>query len=303
MLFLIIALVLGDAATTRAAAPEGMAYVPAQRLIVGSDDTLPEEAPAHEATVEALYVDDTEVTNAEFAAFVEETGYVTVAERQIDPADFPGADPALLVPGSVVFTPPTPGSDPATWQQWWSYVPGAQWRHPGGPDTTIEGCDDEPVVHVAYEDAVAYANWAEKRLPTEAEWEAMARGGLVAKRYAWGDERTPDGRYLANFWQGNFPAENDATDGYPRLAPVGRYPPNGYGLYDVTGNVWEWTSTPWTPDHRPGHPPVEAARVIKGGSFLCADSYCHRYRPAARTLGAIDTGTSHLGFRCVRDAG
>ncbi len=295
-LLLLSALVAGEPAEIE------MVEVPGGTVMIGQADMLPEEQPPHEVTVEPLRFGKTEVTNVQYAAFVEATGYVTVAERPLDPANFPGADPAMLVPGSVVFTPPPPGVEAANWQGWWRYVPGASWKHPGGPDTDLQGKDHMPVVQIAYEDAVAFADWAEARLPTEAEWEAAARGGLAGQKYVWGDESRPEGKLLANFWQGEFPTENTEADGYRLVAPVGSFEPNGYGLYDMAGNVWEWTSTPWSPSHAEGAPQFDIARVIKGGSFLCADSYCHRYRPAGRSPGAIDTGLSHLGFRVVKDA-
>ncbi|MEM6560116.1 MAG: formylglycine-generating enzyme family protein [Planctomycetota bacterium] len=288
--------------TQPTAAPAGMVHVPAGTVLIGDDATMPEERPQHAVTVGAIFVDVTEVTNDQYAAFVEATGYVTVAERVPDPADFPGADPAALVPGSVVFTPPPAGTNPRHWRQWWSWVPGASWKHPEGPGSDLVGRGDHPVVHVAFEDAQAFAEWAGKRLPTEAEWEAAARGGLVGKRYTWGDEQRPDGVVLANHWQGNFPIENTNDDGFLGLAPVGQFPANGFGLREMAGNAWEWTDTPWTPDHRPDAPRDSSAAVLKGGSFLCADNYCYRYRPAARTNGARDTGSSHVSFRCVIDA-
>lgn len=280
-----------------------MVYVPGGTVSIGDDTTLPEEAPRHSVEVSPLFFDVHEVTNNQYAEFVEATGYVTVAERVPDPADFPGADPALLVPGSVVFTPPPAGTNPQTWRQWWSWVPGANWKQPEGPGSDLAGRGDHPAVHVAFEDAQAYAEWAGKRLPTEAEWEAAARGGLVGKRYAWGDEQRPGGQVLANHWQGVFPMENLNADGFVGLAPVGRFPANGYGLHDMAGNAWEWTASPWTRDHRPGSPDDPGAMTLKGGSFLCADNYCYRYRPAGRTRGEVDTGSSHVSFRCVIDAG
>jgi formylglycine-generating enzyme required for sulfatase activity len=269
----------------------------------------------------SLWVDDHPVTNAAFRRFVTATGHVTVAESAPDPGDFPGADPALLVPGSQVFTP-TPGPVPLDdWTQWWRWVPGACWRHPEGPGSTLAGRDLHPVVHAGLEDALAYAAWAGKRLPSEAEWEHAARGGLDGATYAWGEEFMPRGRIMASTWHGRFPCQNLAPHGYTRTSPVKKFRPNGYGLYDVTGNVWEWTATPWTTRHlaqtprssQPGQGPAQTACcaphttlgehdrfVIKGGSHLCAPSYCHRYRPAARQgHGPRDT-TSHVGFRCVQ---
>ncbi|HET9005982.1 MAG TPA: SUMF1/EgtB/PvdO family nonheme iron enzyme, partial [Actinomycetes bacterium] len=257
------------------------------------------------------------VTNAQFRRFVKATGYVTVAEQAPDPADYPDADPALLVPGGLVFQPSAGPVDLSNWRSWWAWVPGASWRSPEGPGSTLHGRDLHPVVQVCYADALAYAAWAGKALPTEAEWEYAARGGLEGKVFAWGDEFAPKGRQMANTWQGEFPWQNLLLDRYERTSPVGSFPPNGFGLVDMAGNVWEWTSDLFTPDHSdegccaPHNPQVTSPalaeaiprRVIKGGSHLCAPSYCLRYRPAARQGEAIDTATTHIGFRCVlRDA-
>lgn len=284
------------------------------RFRLGSDIHYPEEAPARWAEVGPFRIDRHPVTNAEFAAFVAATGYLTVAERPLDPGDYPEADPDVLVPGSAVFTPPQRSPvapDPANW---WRYVPGACWRHPHGPGSGIEGLETHPVVHIAHDDAQAYAHWARKRLPTEAEWEFAARGGLDAKTYAWGDELAPGGKMMANYWQGPFPMHNLALDGYERTSPVGAFPPNGYGLYDMIGNVWEWTADDYrlplqeslkccVPQPPPGHPPSpHPYKVLKGGSHLCAENYCQRYRPAARYPQTTDTSTSHIGFRCAADA-
>ena len=278
----------------------------------------------HRAAVGAFEMSATTVTNREFADFVDRTGYVTVAERPLDPADFPGAPAENLVPGSLVFVG-TPGPvDLRRLDQWWAWTPGASWRHPEGPGSTVDDRGDHPVVHVAFEDAEAYARWAGAELPTETEWEYAARGGLDEQPFVWGAEAVPDGAYLANFWQGPFPWHNSEADGFAGTAPVGSFPPNGYGLYDMAGNVWEWT-TDWYADHHPDEaaeaccvptdprgPGIEASydpaapqfriprRVIKGGSFLCADEYCQRYRPAARRPQMIDTGMSHIGFRTIR---
>ena len=296
---------------------EGMAWIPGGPFRMGSDAFYPEERPAHRVAVDGFWMDVHLVTNADFHRFVEATGYVTVAERTPDPADYPDADPAVLVPGSLVFRrPPGPVSlrDP---RAWWAYVPGACWCHPEGPGSTLDGRAEHPVVHVAYEDAEAFAAWAGKSLPTEAEWERAARGGLDGAVYAWGDDAAPEGRMMANTWQGAFPWQNLAEDGYEGTSPAGVFPPNGYGLYDVTGNVWEWTADFFRPRHpgeaakaccTPRNPrvaspggPAEAIprRVVKGGSHLCAPSYCLRYRPAARQGEAVDTSTGHIGFRCV----
>ena len=282
---------------------------------MGSDRHYPEEAPAHRVTVGGFWIDVTPVTNAQFRRFVEETGHVTVAERAPDPASYPGARPELLVAASSVFVKPGRRVDMGDPYQWWIWTPGADWLHPEGPGSSLDGLEEHPVRHVAWDDVVAYARWAEGDLPTEAEWEFAARGGLDGAEYAWGDELTPAGRHMANTWQGEFPVLNAGADGYDRTSPVGAFPANGYGLFDMIGNVWEWTS-----DWYGGHSPVGACcavadvrqrsvdpndparvprRVIKGGSHLCAANYCRRYRPAARMAQAVDTSTSHLGFRLV----
>ena len=276
---------------------------------MGSNDFYEEERPVREVTVSGFWMDSHPVTVAEFRAFVDATGYVTCAERPLDPNSFPGADPVLLVPGSVVFEPTQHAVDLDDFRLWWRYVPGASWRSPAGPSSTTHRLDHHPVVHVSYEDAAAYAAWAGKALSTEAEWELAARGGLSSKVFAWGDEFAPRGRYMANTWQGEFPWQNLLSDGYYGTSPVRAFPPNGFGLYDMTGNVWEWTEDFFR------HPGVNVAtspccaphdlddstprRVIKGGSHLCAPNYCLRYRPAARQAQAVDTATAHIGFRCV----
>ncbi|MDB4962844.1 MAG: putative sulfatase-modifying factor [Myxococcales bacterium] len=299
---------------------EAMVRIPESEFLMGSDHHYPEEAPAHRVSVRAFRIDPYAVTNAQFAQFVEETGHVTFVELPVRAEDYPGALPDMLDAGSVVFRSPSVPVDMRNPYGWWAYVKGACWRHPYGPGSSLEGLWDHPVVHVAYADAAAYAGWAGKQLPSEAEWELAARGGLDGADYAWGDEQTPGGAYLANWWQGGFPHENSVLDGHERTAPVGSYPPNGYGLYDMIGNVWEWTSD-WYEAQRPVrgccavHDPRGGTlensidprmpnipiprRVMKGGSFLCAASYCHRYRPAARMPQPIDTATCHLGFRCV----
>lgn len=259
------------------------------RFTMGSDEGYAEERPAREESVGRFWIDRTEVTNRQFAAFVDATGYVTVAERKPDARDYPGADPSLLVPGSLVFVSPTDdgaGGDVT----WWRYVPGACWRHPEGPGSTIETRMDHPVVHVTYEDARTYAAWIGKRLPTEAEWEFAARGGLSGKKYPWGDELRSEGRWMANTWQGDFPWADSREDGFAGTAFVGAFAPNGYGLFDMAGNVWEWTATR----------AAEGERVAKGGSFLCSPDFCDRYRPAAKSTLSEDTSMSHVGFRCVR---
>lgn len=284
--------------------------VPAGRFTMGGD-RYPQEAPFHEVSIDAFRIDAHEVTNAQFAGFIAATGYVTVAERVPDPADFPGAPPEMLRPGSVVFTPPSLDSPGGSW---WSYVPGADWRHPLGPDSSIAGKDHLPVVQVAFEDAAAYAAWAGRRLPTEAEYEYAARSGREGERFAWGgDEVAPGGRHMANTWQGMFPVQNSEADGYRGVAPVGCFPANDYGAYDLIGNVWEWTASWYRPQHDPAdndnpQGPADSydpanegfpVKVIKGGSYLCAPNYCRRYRPAARHAQDIALGASHIGFRTV----
>jgi sulfatase modifying factor 1 len=287
--------------------------IPAGTFRMGSDAHYPEEGPARTIEVDGFRIDRCQVTNRQFDQFVDGTGYITVAERPLDPAEFPGAPPENLVPGSLVFSM-TPGPvDLRHLSQWWTWTPGACWRHPDGPGSSLDGRGDEPVVHVAYEDAEAYATWAGRTLPTEAEWERAARGGLAGAAFVWGDEPEAPGERLANYWHGDFPWR--AADGYGHRTPVGSFPPNGYGLFDMAGNVWEWT-TDWyveragadegccTPTAERSYDPAQPQfriprKVIKGGSYLCADSYCLRYRPAARRPQMVDTGTSHIGFRCV----
>jgi formylglycine-generating enzyme required for sulfatase activity len=300
--------------STRTARRRGAVLVPGGEFRMGSERFYPEEAPVRTSVVPDLWVDEHPVTNAEFRRFVTATGHVTVAERPPDPTDFRDADPADLVAGSLVFRPtsgPVPLDD---WTRWWRWVPGADWRHPKGPGSTLHGRERHPVVHVGYEDAAAYAAWARRRLPAEDEWEHAARGGLDQATYAWGDDREPRGRVMANRWFGRFPWENLHPHGFEGTSPVKRFPANGYGLHDVTGNVWEWTATGW-PDAGAGPEPAvrsccapvapvlseHARRVIKGGSHLCAPSYCLRYRPAARQGQEVRSSTGHLGFRCVSD--
>lgn len=288
---------------------------------MGSDSHYPEEAPAHSVTVKPFWIDDYAVTNDRFDAFVASTGYVTVAERHPNPADYPGAIEELLVPASSVFIKPAHQVDLGNPYNWWTYVPGAQWRHPQGPGSSITGLDNHPVVHVAWEDVQAYAIWAGKELPTEAEWEFAARGGLNGATYAWGEEFTLGSTSMANTWQGEFPIENTMDDGFEGTAPVGSFPANGYGLMDMIGNVWEWTTDWYGPHEQMSHaccgvddprgrrpedsvdPAMHGVaiprKVMKGGSHLCAPNYCQRYRPAARMPANVDTATSHLGFRCV----
>ena len=275
---------------------DGMVAIPAGDYQVGSDRFYPEESPPRQVSIDSFEIDLAPVTNAEFQQFVDATGYRTVSERPPDPTLYPDLPPEEQIPESVVFVPPPPTVDRSQPLSWWALIAGADWRHPQGPDTSLDGVMQHPVVHVAFEDALAYANWAGKRLPSADEWEIAARGGLVDQDYAWGSEKTPDGRWLANVWQGPFPWVNQETDGWFWTSPVGSFPANGYGLVDVCGNVWEWTSTPYAvPDGE------QERRVIKGGSFLCADNYCHRFRPSALMGQTLDTATCHMGFRCAGD--
>jgi formylglycine-generating enzyme len=301
-----------------------MRWIPGGTFRMGSEDFYPEERPVHEVGVDGFWIDEKPVTVAAFRAFVRETGYTTVAERPLDPAQYPDADPDLLVPGSLVFRKTAGPVALDDYRNWWEYVPGVSWRRPAGPGSTIRGLMQHPVVHVAYEDAESFAAWAGKELPTEAEWEFAARGGLEGAVFAWGDDDVPDGKSMANTWQGEFPWQNLKLDGFEGTSPVGRFPPNGYGLFDMTGNVWEWTADWYTPSHPdevespccvPMNPRVSSPvasypvgqpgehiprRVSKGGSHLCAPNYCLRYRPAARQAQQIDSSMAHLGFRCVR---
>jgi len=313
--------------------PEGMVWVPGGRFVMGSEDASAthNEGPEYTVEVSGFWMDETEVTNAEFREFVEATGYVTVAERPIDweelkkqvPPGTPRPPEHMLQPGSLIFAPPHQAVPLDDYSRWWAWQTGANWRHPQGPGSNIEGKDNYPVVHIAYEDAQAYAEWAGKRLPTEAEWEYASRGGNANQPFAWGDELMPNGRYLANFFQGNFPYNNSGQDGFAGAAPVKSYKPNGYGLYDMIGNVWEWSADFYRPDthaqnkltgmavcknptgpessYDPAEPMAEK-RVTKGGSFLCSQEYCSNYRPSARMATATDSGQEHLGFRCVQEA-
>jgi len=285
-----------------------MVWIPGGEFLMGSDDFYPEERPVRRVEVDGFWMDEHLVTVAEFRRFVKDTGYETWAEQAPNAAEYPDADPELLVPGSLVFVQPdgpVPLDDIANW---WRWTPGAQWRHPDGPGSTLHGRELHPVTHVAYQDALAYAEWAGKQLPTEAQWERAARGGLEGKVFCWGDEFAPRGKMMANTWQGEFPWQNLMQDGFVGTSPIRRFPANGYGLYDMAGNVWEWTCDAFTPDHddateRPCCAPTNTGaierRVTKGGSHLCAPNYCLRYRPAARQGQAVDTSTSHIGFRCV----
>ena len=287
---------------------EAMRWVPGGTMRMGDERFYPEERPVRRVEVGAFWIDEHPVTVAEFRRFVKATGHVTVAERPLDPADYPGADPALLTPGSLVFRGTRGPVDLSDATAWWEYVPGAHWRRPEGPGSDTYQRARHPVVHVAPEDAEAYAAWVGKTLPNEAEWELAARGGLEGAVFAWGDAEAPGGRAMANTWQGEFPWQNLLTDGWPRTSPVGTYPPNGFGLFDMTGNVWEWTADRFEVGDGGGAPaccsPADAGerferRVIKGGSHLCAPNYCLRYRPAARQGEAVDTSTGHIGFRCI----
>ncbi|MBX3387468.1 MAG: formylglycine-generating enzyme family protein [Phycisphaeraceae bacterium] len=327
----------------RPSAPTGMIWIPAAEFFIGSVDgdplARPDESPAHRVRIDGFWIDQTEVTNAQFAEFVAATGYKTIAERPVDweelrkqvPEGTPKPEEALLQPGSLVFVPPDRPVDLKDASQWWAWTIGANWRHPEGPGSSIEGKDDHPVVHVAFVDAAAYAAWAGKRLPTEAEWEFAARGGLDRKRNVWGD--APIDPTRCNTWQGRFPAVNTKQDGFARTAPVKSFPPNGYGLHDMAGNVWEWCADLYRPDayarrlieldtaaaehgaprvavnptgptrsYDPRNPHSPESRVQRGGSFLCCDSYCASYRPSARMGAPPDTGMQHLGFRCVMTA-
>ena len=319
---------MGETSTTTAQRPQdtaraNMMFVPGGTFRMGSERHYPEEAPVHRVSVDGFWIDRTPVTNRQFRQFVNETSYVTFAEIRPDANDYPGALPHMLKAASLVFTPPHKPVDLRDWSQWWTFKRGANWRRPYGPRSSISGLDDHPVVHVAYADAHAYAQWAGKELPTEAEWEFAARGGLDGAEFAWGDEFTPDGMHMANTWQGNFPHQNLCADGFDRTSPVTAFSPNGYGVHDMIGNVWEWTSDWWSAKHEadaakaccvpqnprgggeegsydPCQPQIKIPRrVIKGGSHLCAPNYCRRYRPAARHAEAVDTSTSHLGFRCI----
>jgi sulfatase modifying factor 1 len=303
--------------------PDGMVFIAGGTFRMGSDHHYPEEAPEHRIVVDKFWIDRTPVTNAAFRRFVNATGYVTFAEIKPDARDYLGALPQMLKAGSLVFTPPKHPVDLRDWSQWWAFKFGANWRRPYGPRSSISGLDNHPVVHIAYRDAEAYAKWIGKALPTEAEWEFAARGGLDGAEFAWGDEFAPAGRHMANTWQGIFPRQNLAEDGYPRTSPVTAFPANDYGIHDLIGNVWEWTSDWWSIWHEvdapkpcciPNNPRggAEAAtydpcqpnikiprKVLKGGSHLCAPNYCRRYRPAARHAEPVDTSTSHVGFRCI----
>ena len=318
--WLLVPLCAQEAAPTAPVArevPAGMVLVPGGRFWMGSQNA-DRDAPLHEVEVAPFWLDATEVTNDAFAEFVAATGHVTDAERPPTREEVPDVPADQLVAGSLVFTAPSDEVDRREFWRWWQFVPGADWRHPEGPGSSIEGRGRHPVVHVSWRDATAYAAWAKKRLPTEAEWEFAARGGLDRMRYVWGDERTPDGRWMANIWQGPFPRENECTDGFATTAPVRSFPPNGYGLHETSGNVWEWVQDRYRPDgygdgralvrdprgpadsFDPDEPGVEK-RVMRGGSFLCSDSYCLGYMPGTRMKSTPQTGLCHTGFRCAKD--
>jgi formylglycine-generating enzyme required for sulfatase activity len=306
-----------------------MVWIPGGEFSMGAQDppemnrvgmqAAADSRPVHRVYVDGFFIDKTDVTNAAFERFVRATGYVTVAERKPRAEDFPGAPPENLVAGAVVFSPPDHPVSLDNHFQWWSYVAGANWRHPLGPKSTIQGKENYPVVQIAYEDAVAYGKWAGKRLPTEAEWEFAARGGLAGKPFVWGDQFRPNGKWMANTHEGQFPVSDTGADGYIGISPVAKYPPNGYGLFDMAGNVWQWTSDWYRPDYYmqlvqaggiarnpegPSAPydpaePREKKKVHRGGSFLCTDQYCSRYVVGTRGKGEVSTGTNHLGFRCL----
>jgi sulfatase modifying factor 1 len=319
-----------NATRSSSVTPTNMVWIPGGEFSMGAHDppgmdkvgmqATEDSRPVHRVYVDGFWMDETDVTNAQFAGFVKATGYVTVAERKPRTEEYPGAPPENLIAGSVVFSPPDHMVPLNDHLQWWSYVHGANWRHPLGPSSDIKGKENHPVVHIAYEDATAYAKWAGKRLPTEAEWEFAARGGLSGKPFVWGDEFRPGGKWMANTHQGPFPVNDTSQDGHAGVTAVAQYPPNGYGLYDIAGNVWQWTADWYRADYYqslvqtgsvsrnpqgpsqsddPSEPGVPK-KVHRGGSFLCTDQYCSRYMVGTRGKGAPDTGTNHLGFRCVK---
>ena len=292
-----------------------MKWIRGGKFLMGADE-FPDSRPMHEVVVDGFYIDEHEVTNAEFARFVVATNYKTVAERPLNPADYPGVPADKLVPGSAVFTPTVTSVSLDNPLQWWNYVPGASWSQPEGKGSSVKGRENYPVIHVSYEDAAAYAKWAGKRLPTEAEWEYAAQGGKGNHTYYWGDELKPANKWTANIYQGNFPDKNTKEDGYEGAAPVKSFPPNSYGLYDMDGNVWEWCQDLYRPDYyqksvakNPQGPkdsydpdePNAVKRVQRGGSFLCSDDYCIRYKAGSRGKGEVSSGSNNLGFRCVKE--
>ena len=298
--------------------PPKMVWIRGGSFQMGTNDPMfPDAQPLHNVTVNGFYMDEHEVTNAEYAKFVNATNYITVAERKLDPKDYPGVPPESLVPGSGVFSPPNHKVSLDDPLQWWQYVPGASWRHPFGPNSSVEDVPNNPVVHISYEDAIAYAKWAGKRLPTEAEWEYAARAGRGNQTYYWGNELKPGGKWVANIYQGDFPNKNTSEDGYAGIAPVKSFPANPFGLYDMDGNVWEWCNDFYRPDyyqHSPSNNPQGPSdsydpdepnavkRVQRGGSFICSDQYCIRYKAGSRGKGEVQSGSNNLGFRCVRDS-
>lgn len=315
-----------DLAPPAGEAPEGMVWVPGGEASIGTNDrnSFSNERPANKVHLDPFWMDTHEVTNAEFAAFVEATGYITTAEKPVDweelkkqlPPGTPKPADSLMAAGSLVFYSDSTAHASQGVDAWWKWTTGSNWQHPEGPESDLEGRDDHPVVHISWEDADAYARWAGKRLPTEAEWEFAARGGLVNKRFSWGEDDPADNFQLANIWYGTFPSNNTMEDGFEGTAPVGSFPPNGFGLYDMSGNVWEWCQDWYSPEihlslaslthcNNPSGPESSAAseplKVIKGGSFLCHVSYCESYRPSARQGNTMDTGMSHIGFRCAKD--
>ncbi|TDH28656.1 formylglycine-generating enzyme family protein [Segetibacter sp. 3557_3] len=298
--------------------PSKMVWIPGGTFAMGSTDPLfPDAQPLHRVSLSGFFMDEHEVTNAEFARFVKATNYITAAERQLNPTDFPGVDASSLVPGSAVFVPPAQNVSLDEPLQWWKYIPGANWKTPLGPGSTVNSQANDPVVHVAYEDALAYAKWAGKRLPTEAEWEYAALGGRTRPlKFYWGNELKPGGKFVANIFEGDFPVTDTKEDGFAGIAPVKSYPPNAYGLYDLEGNVWEWCNDYYRPDYYEKSPvknppgpadsfdpdePGTVKRVQRGGSFLCSDQYCIRYRTGSRGKGEVTSGSNNLGFRCVKD--
>ncbi len=332
LIIMLLAFLTAAQAEKQKNAPEGMVWIPGGTFTMGSNDSMAREneKPPHQVKVDGFWIDITSVTNADFQRFVEATGYLTEAERKPEwealrkqlPPGTPKPDERLLVAGSMVFKPTEKPVDLRNMANFWRWVPGASWRHPEGPGSHLEGREDHPVVQISWDDAAAYAKWAGKRLPTEAEWEFAARGGHDGQRYYWGEEFRPDGKLMANTWTGEFPYQNTGEDGFTGTAPVKSFPPNGYGLYDMAGNVWNWCSDWYRPDahvaqaretlcinptgpHESFSPvnPYQTERVTKGGSFLCQESYCASYRPSARRGLPPDTGMSHVGFRCVMDAG